>query len=278
MLKKKLNYIKVFGERNTGTRVLLRMLEQQAHVLTYPVDAIDGPDIFHSPKYDPLREQIAKSFDGPWHRLYRDVIRDMETIGNCPTRGWKHAAAVWNEAYNVQQAHVVFCVRNPYSWLLSLMKHSYHIVGPRPATVEEFVVRPWLTLEREEMERLVISPMELWNIKLRSYESFSAQAVQIPPQVIRLEDFVADAEGVVRGVLDGFGIPVSRMQKLAVSTKKDARTAAEISAYYAREGWRENLTSGVVETLNSQIDWEIAARHEYTWLDPQDFPETTLKN
>ena len=50
--------------------------------------------------------------------IYHDALKDDEQALACPTRAWKHSSPAWDEAFVEKQAHVIFCVRNPYSWAL----------------------------------------------------------------------------------------------------------------------------------------------------------------
>jgi len=261
------HFIKIFGERNTGTRALIQMLRALPDVQLRPLGE-RGPS--NLPEYAALRKQIRRSFDREWARIYEDGVRDLEHLATTPTKLWKHAAPVWDTEFARTNAHVIFCVRNPYSWLISLAKRPYHRRGPRSNTLLEFVERPWLTVQREYLPPLLSSPLELWNGKNRAYRRF-AEAANVPTATLYFEDFVADAECELGRILTGFDIPSTALQALDISTK-DNRNIDEIRTFYQSESWRKWLTADVVQAINDRIDWEVAAALGYAKLDPQEFP------
>lgn len=233
-------------------------------------------DIFDASTHSDMRDQIDISLNGAWRRLYHNSMQDLAHSGVCPTQAWKHTAIGWDPVFNTKKAHVLFCVRNPYSWIISLQQHPYHIIGPRPKTLQEFVVRPWMTQHRDNVDVVLSNPMQLWNSKLASYHTFADQDNWVKPQTIQFEHFVAKPRREVIRVLSAFRIPHSKVRLIKTSTKIKGKPLHEISAYYAREGWREHLTKDLVETLNTQIDWDIARSYGYARLDPVDFPDEPL--
>ncbi len=263
-------FIRVFGERNTGTQAITRMLTAQPGVL---------PDITQTtradqlPQYRDILEQVEQHIPKPWQILYRDAVFDMSFAAASPTHMWKHSPLAPHPAFVAEKVHVVCCVRNPYSWAISMAQHPYHKRGPLPDTLVDFLKRPWMTLARDHMDPVLRSPLELWNHKNRSYLDFVQNPQGVPAALVTFEDFVADPPATVTRVLNGFSVPVGDVQPLPRSTKQDSRTAAEIAAYYAHEGWREWLTRDVVQHINDTIDHRLAADLGYTRLDPADFPE-----
>lgn len=260
-------FIKVFGERNTGTRALIRMLSAQKGVQMRPLGERGALNL---PQNADLRAVIEGAYKGKWRKVYRDALRDNEQVLACPTKAWKHALPVWDRAFVEKRAHVVFCVRNPYSWVLSLARRPYHQKGPKTSRVLDFVTQPWLTVSRDNMDAVLRSPMELWNGKVAGYGAFTRQA-SVPVRVIQFESFVADPEGEVRQILSDFGIPFGDVSPVT-STKNPEITLEEISTYYRREDWKKTLTADVVTAINGSIDWELAAQYGYYRLNPAEFP------
>ncbi len=261
-------FIRVFGERNTGTRAILLMLEAQKSVITRQTVA---SRIYDRPENAGLRAQIIQSFDLPWRRIYSDAIRDMEHMDLCPTQMWKHTAIHWHSAFATKKVHVVFVVRNPYSWFISLAKNPYHIFGLRPETLEAFVVQPWMTQRRDNLAPVLPSPMALWQQKTAAYQTFETQA-KVPVQVVRFEDFVADTVKEITRVLDRFGVAHENIRDIESSTKEGGKNLRDITAFYAREGWKNRLTAGLVQLINERVDWNLAAKYGYAPLSPADFP------
>ena len=264
-------FVKVFGERNTGTRALIQMLSAQEGVRMQPFGERGALNL---PQNAEFRAVIEGTYKGKWRKVYRDALRDDEQALACPTKAWKHALPVWDEAYSVKRAHVVFCVRNPYSWALSLARRPYHQKGPRVSGVLDFVTQPWLTVSRDNMAAVLRSPMELWNGKVAAYGAF-IRAADVPTRVIRFERFVADPEVEVRRVLFDFGIWFEGVRAVA-PTKNPAVKLEEISKYYRREDWKKTLTAEIVTAINKSINWELAAEYGYYRLDSADFPSSEI--
>jgi len=264
-------FVKVFGERNTGTRALIRMLAAQKDVRMQPLGERGALNL---PQNADLRAVIEGTYKGKWRKIYRDALRDNEQALACPTKAWKHSLPIWDEAFVKKRAHVVFCVRNPYSWALSLARRPYHQKGPKTVRTQDFVTQPWLTVSRDNMDAVLRSPMELWNGKVAAYGAFMRRA-EVPTRVIRFERFVADPEAEVRQVLSDFGIGFKNVRSV-VSTKNSSMTLEDISAYYRREDWKGALTKDTVEAINGAIDWELAAQYGYYRLDPATFPSREI--
>ncbi len=258
-------FIRVLGERNTGTRAMIQMMRAQAGVRMFPAGE-GGPG--DPPELAGLKAQV-EAIDAPWRAVYRDALRDMVLARACPVKMWKHGRIVPDPAFAEKRAHLVFCVRDPYSWVISLAKNPYHLRGPMPATLAEFVARPWLTMGRDNMDAVLESPLELWNGKNRAYRDFAMEGV--PVEVVRFEDFVVAPEREVMRVLDAFGVAHEGVARLEQSTK-DGRSAEELATYYAREGWTGWLTRDVVAAINARVDWDVAAAFGYARRDPADFP------
>lgn len=264
-------FIKVFGERNTGTRALLQMLGMQPEVSLRPVGA---QAMLNLEANRELRERIDLMFAGRVRRQYRDAVLDLEHAGECPTLAWKHAAPDWDAAFVTKQAHVIFCVRNPYSWVISLAKHPYHKHDRRLNSLETFVEMPWLTMRRDNLAPILGSPLELWNRKNAAYLAF-IRAAEVPTVTMLFEEFVASPASEVRRMLGQFAIPFEGVQALQVSTK-DNRSVTEISVRYAQEEWRDCLNADLINAINAKVDWKVAEAFGYKRLDPADFP--TSKN
>jgi len=185
---------------------------------------------------------------------------------------------IWDEAFERKQAHVIFCVRNPYSWALSLFRRPYHQIGPTTKRMLDFVTLPWLTVSRDNMPAILNSPMELWNGKIAAYGTFMQQA-DVPVRIIRFENFVAKPDLELRQVLSEFEIPFGDIRQISTSVKNPLNTLEDLSAYYKREDWKKSLTGDVVGAINESINWEVAAQHGYRRLDPKDFaPRSTWKS
>jgi len=259
-------FIRVLGERNTGTRALIQMMRAQPSVRLFPRGERGPAD---PPELANLAAQVDR-IKGPWQAIYMDALRDRAFAMACPTKLWKHARLEPDPAFAAKSAHLVFCVRDPYSWVISLARNPYHFRGTMPKTLAAFIAHPWMTLGRDNMAAVLASPLELWNGKNRAYRDFPRDIV--PVETLKFEDFIAAPEVAAARILEAFNVPHGPVERLKDSTK-DSRSLADIADYHAREGWVDWLTSGAVDAINAAIDWDVAAAFGYARRDPAEYPD-----
>ncbi len=257
--------LKVFGERNTATRAVMQMLRALEQVS------------LSMPRGDPgdraqMEAHIRQHMKGMSLKLFMDALEDTKHAQTGGMSDWKHAAPRMDDSYKSLEASVIFLVRNPYSWIWSLAEHPYHARAPWIGDMAAFIARPWLSVARENIQPILYSPMELWNIKLRRYLEFPTKA-GVPAQVLHFEDFVQDPIASLSAILRGFDISPDGLALVETPTKAHARAPAQRKAFYADEGWKGYFTAATIAQVNELIDWEVAAAYGYPRLDPADFPE-----
>ena len=266
--------IKVFGERNTATRAVLRMIDAAPMLLEAGHPGVEDEDL---QKYDIMIDQISSIYAGPWRRVYREAIKDLRARELGALGAWKHAAPAYDPIFKALDVSTLFMVRNPYSWALSLHRRPYHCMGRRQQSLEDFLVFPWLCLGRDNVEPILSSPVYLWNLKLASYAKFRTEAHidGVGCATLRFEQFVQDPVTALSRVLDKLDLPSGSLTAFFETTKVAGDFSKDRRSYYMNERWREDLTATSVGLINDMIDWDLAEVHGYTRLDPQDFPEET---
>lgn len=251
--------IKIFGERNTGTNYLTKVLQDcsAAQVLLG-----DAPRRLSwrlarrvLPKGSRLRGQAWKyeeRFEERW------LTRNFETH-----LGWKHMRLDLDrlEPLATPDLAVLLLVKHPYPWLLSLHKRPY-IVGSGTMTFAEFLTSPLKVLPRHGLPGPAYSPMALWNLNMQSY----LEALERMPQVrlIRSEDLLRDPEGLVQGVLKDWNVPLRA--NLAVdrpSTKGEAKSTSDYQDYYLNERWRGKLDAEAYALMENGLDSDLAQAAGY---------------
>ena len=261
------HFVKIFGERNSGTRAVTQMVRKVKTIHT----CRERPEA-NSPHTaeDDFRDKIGEYYGGKWRRLYDEALTDQLSCANPSVSRWKHAVVAYDESFVSAKASVMFCVRNPYSWAIALAKRPYHRKGPQAESFDEFVDRPWLTVGREHAPAVVRSPLALWNLKYASYLNFTNIAA-VPNTMVRFEDFIADPVPYLVDKMESVGLPTGGVAEIEKSTKDD-RSLDDIRNYYIEEKWRSWLSAPVVEAINRHIDWNIALYFGYGPLQPNDFP------
>jgi hypothetical protein len=152
-----LHLIKIYGERNTNTNYMSKLIELN-------LNAIEVPGVV-----PPIIMKMQKVLPG--NELVRDIYFYLTYRKNL---GWKHTCVKPPEELNQYKSvisNLIFLTitKNPYSWLLSLYRRPYHQYYSDNPSFETFLQRQWKTIGRDNVKNAPITPVELWNIKNKSY-------------------------------------------------------------------------------------------------------------
>ena len=222
------------------------------------------------PDIDILRARIETSFKGFQRRLYRNALDDLRGSRLEGVSAWKHAAPTIDESYHENLVSVLFMVRDPYSWIGSLFRHPYHIRGPRLDTLEGFIQQPWLTMQRDNVDPVLHSPMMLWNEKLRAYLAFMDAAI-VPTTVLKFEDFVLDPVFALSASLARFGVSGEGLEEVEEPTKVKGVDRKNRIEYYQSAAWKKAISPETANLINGFVDWDVAARFGYKLRAPSEF-------
>ena len=255
MHKHKTPGILIFGERNTGTNYLEKLLNLN---LIFPDRA------------------------SPIFKLYRRLpfsIGSSEKLTNLifafnyrRDGGWKHAQITPKDIVKLGKKYnlrFITLTKNPYSFCTSLFKNPYHQVEPKSKTIYEFVRSPWTTRAKDRTyEKVLSSPVELWNLKNNSY----IQASELDPKIVlnlRWEDLIDNPEKTVKKISEHFGVPLSSkfFTNYTKSTKTNPSTTS-YEKYYKDEEWRKELDSATIRLINKKIDPQTAKHFKYKIIRP----------
>jgi len=160
-LVKDLVQIKVFGERHTATRAIIKMIDEADGVGGAGHPGVKARDL---QPYREMFDQLLEVMNGPWKKVYREAVRDLQDDKVGPVGAWKHAAP------------------------------RYGGLGAPKADFLEFLKFPWVTMGRDRVEQILGSPMDLWSRKLEAYQTFEAAALAdgTPVETLKFEEFVQD--------------------------------------------------------------------------------------
>ena len=245
-------YIKVYGERNTNTNYIEKLIELNLDVVQIPGTV--PPIILKMQKALPGNEMIRDIY---FHLTYRNNL------------GWKHTCVKPQEElnqYKLVDSHLVFLTitKNPYSWLLSLYRRPYHQYYSRKPSFEEFLQRKWETIGRDNTKDDLASPIELWNTKNQSYLQLDRKySINITTE----STFTNPVE-----VIDKISHELSIEKKSDIffnydrSTKDKTKDSAYYKDYYLSEKWRENLSIEAIEIINESIDKNLMAHFGYSLI------------
>jgi len=255
--------VKIFGERNTGTRAVITMLRMAEGVR--PVSPKDP-----MPDLDELTGRIEATLTGFRKMVYRDAIRDIRDGRLGGISSWKHAAPKIDHSYVSKGASVLFLVRDPYSWIASLYRNPYHARAPEFESLNAFIRFPWVTLARDNVAPILPSPMDLWNTKLRAYREF-ARVAPVPSAIIQFENFVLTPVLALSTALEALGIEAENLFEIEASTKGLEEDRFARQAHYREEAWKRQVSLQDAELINGLVDWEVAESFGYQQRSPEEF-------
>ena len=222
-------FLKIYGERNTGTQFLSELIR-----LNFRVEEVPGT----APKSIRKLQEFL-----PGKELIIDIYFYLTYYRNL---GWKHSvvkAPEDYEKYNICSKNLSFVTitKNPYSWLLSLYKRPYHQYILEKKDFETFLSSPWKTIGRDNAPRSLSSPVELRNIKNYSYLQFINN---YPVLTIKYEDLLAGPKQVLEllGKTLSYNWKVDQFKNYEKSTKESNKDYNYYRDYYTNERWKDELS------------------------------------
>jgi hypothetical protein len=248
------NRVKIFGERNTGTNASSRIIEGNSDARCLPATSGD---------LNPLLGRIGNTAWLPGKKI-RERLLDSIFEGKGPLCAWKHCATNFADAAPFDGVLVLFTVRHPASWLVSLFNRPYQRLERTPSTLAEFLNSKWETAGREQLGRASFRPLDLLQVKLDSYFSFAGRLAErgIAHHFLRFEDIVLNQQAIYSSIAPDLENARTNFHELRTSTKDRSKTLDDYRDYYGNERWREALNE-LEASINAQIDWRKFARFGY---------------
>lgn len=244
--------IKIYGERNTNTNYLSRLLALNLDAAELPGTVPRSWSLYSRrlPGYEAVRDLYFR------HTYRRNL-------------GWKHAfpapADELRRESLLASHDVAFLTltKNPYAWLLSAHRRPYH-QSRGSIDFDSFLGRPWRLVGREngrDAGRQLPNPVELWNRKNASYLDLA----ELGALNLKAEGLLEDAEGVIEQISRSFSIPrkSAGFVNYEKSTKDRGKDSSYYRDYYLNERWRDKLTDAAVERINALLDRRILQHFGY---------------
>jgi hypothetical protein len=244
--------VKIYGERNTNTNYLAKLIALNLDATQIPGTVPNGID------------RLAQVLPG------NELIRDCyHKLAYAKTLGWKHTrvkplSELRRYSLVTDGTALITITKNPYSWLLSLYEHPYHQYYSHKPDFEGFLTTPWKTVRRDNVPASSLTPVELWNVKNRSYVQSDDDCLLN----LTSEGILKDPEQVIRTISRRYGIPLKtgRFTNYEKSTKEPGKSNGWYRSYYLSEQWREQLSSRAIAIINDSIDTDLMAYFDYPVL------------
>lgn len=240
--------LKVYGERNSGTRYLERLVAANLRVRLLRGEA---------PRF--------VTWLGPDSEAMRDRYFRLTVRRNL---GWKHrlppgAAELAGHGSSGRTARFLTLVKNPYSWVLSMLRRPYS-AGRSYASLEELVTSPWHTVGRECAPAQFADAVAMWNAKAAANLALPAGRTAN----LRYEDLIADPEARIDALARDLGLErrSERFWNEQSSTKRTGQTFDDYRSYYLEGRWREKLGDGEVRLISMRLDPAVMSAYGYEVL------------
>jgi hypothetical protein len=249
-------YIKIFGERCSGTKFLNEFLSRNLAGISV---------LSHKTNEVPRARADLFAGDYPGEILDTLVLErfiDQQRKKEFPSNyGWKHASV--SESYLrssplFSETLFIFIVRNPFYFLNSLFLRQQNLY-PQRAGIDRkrFVRSPIVANERDNLDDILVdSPIVLWNKKNRSYVETVKDLDNA--KLVRFEDLVQDPQGFLHWI-ETAGITLAG--ELDVPQESTNRATLGFEDYKAKAlsyQARCDFSDDEIDFINAAIDRELA--------------------
>ncbi len=263
-------YVKIYGERNTGTNFVQQMIRQNFRCQPIPGTLADACPGYRESIEEELKPRVS---DEAKKIMIRQTKMDAYFRGNLwNTLGWKHAVPPIEvilarpDRDNIQ---FVTVTKNPYAWALSLFRRPYENISIKgPDKFSDFISEPWVTVERDNAPAILASPIELWNIKESGYERL---AKEVDVLRCRYEDVLIDPSHFLTSLSNHLEKTNDEFEIVTDAAKERDKGKKDLNYYqdyYLNQRWRDNLNAGDIRLINRFLDRSVVEEAGYEMLTP----------
>jgi hypothetical protein len=248
--------LKIYGERNSGTTFLSRLLW-----LNFENRQLPGTVLARDVPFRTRLLAIRKN----WREPIADAYFACTYHSNL---GWKHAMAPDSLYLDVARKDVAFITvtKNPYSWLLSTFNRPYH-AKQKYESLQSFLAAPWQVVHRERYTRPAFqNPVHLWCEKNRSYYRLKKDAARSVN--LRYEDLLANPVAALDQIGKQFGLKrrTRAWRVIQKSTNNSDGSLTSYQKYYLHEEWKQRLDRSLISIINRDLDQDLVEALGYQTL------------
>lgn len=168
----KISFVKVFGERNTGTNFLNQLIRKNTNLIVLE----HGNNSLSKERFNSLRRGFPfwQRYSPALKSLVLDRLIDQQRNDEyLENFGWKHAFVDVKDlevSPRFDQTFFIFLVRNPWRFVSALHRRPYNLFPRKKCNISEFVDSCFIANERDRLPcNFVESPIDFWNLKVDSY-------------------------------------------------------------------------------------------------------------
>ncbi|GAM56245.1 hypothetical protein JCM19231_2499 [Vibrio ishigakensis] len=241
---------KVYGERNTATNYLIKLLSinfPRINILRSTVDPSVLPKNVNLPASD--REKLI------------DNYFESSFSSNL---GWKHSFICSDKLRKhkeiLSKTLIITITKNPYSWLLSFYRKPYHRLNDYYDDFRGFLKPEWRTVGRDGLDDLYLSPIEIWNLKNRSYVDCEVGNVLN----IKSENLIINPKVELDRISQAvFNRDCEIFCNYFRSTKSDKKDSEYYKSYYKNEIWKKEIKREDIKYITERLDFSLMKKLRY---------------
>jgi hypothetical protein len=246
-------YVKVFGERNSGTIYLTGLIRENTNAIILEGDtrgkggSLNGQNVL-----------FKGAYTGD-----NDYLQDLDHFRILQSDfGWKHAAPptdVMNFSLHGYLTKFIFTAKHPCFWLQSIFKRPYN---PRLSSIgsfSEFIRSPWPVSRRDNIgsESVLETPIDLFNRKVTSYieclDKFPENSA-----FVKYEDLLHDTQGSVERVCNGvLGAGTIPFKNLMRSTKSADENFDFYKKKYTSRDYLDQISKEDLTFIGSKLSARV---------------------
>ena len=254
--------IKVYGERNTGTRFLQELLRTN-----FASPQLPGGAGVHEDREG--TEEDLKPYKGLFKKIAIDRVSNLSNARSLPrTLGWKHmsppTALLATTPEMAQSTLFIVTVKHPVFWALSYKRHPYNsYFPPAKMSFSAFIRHLFIPMGRDNVDAPYYrSVLELYAAKVDGYRALSSLGV--PFELVRYEDLIADVSKFLRTIEEKYHLPRcshSDIIRQETTKRHDSTTFEEF-----REKYKVEEAARVVSREDYEFILSTFGRERLTWL------------
>ena len=246
-----MHYLKIYGERNTGTNWVRRLVE-----LNLAVEIVPG-----------VAPTWIRYITNKYNSRIRDNVIDYYFQYSINRNlGWKHCNVdnpLLRKIFAKKDSKyytIISLTKNPYSWLLSLYDESYHVNFDNHAHgFLQFLQFSWKPVNRELLAKTLTNAISTWNLKNGAYIKNDKIVKFRYEDLVRSPDLLVDKLECLPRKSSEF----INMEKCAKRTNKSFE---DYSEYYLSEKWKKRLTRESIEFINKRLDPDVMTYFSYNFI------------
>lgn len=252
-------YVKVFGERNSGTIYLTALVRENTNAIMMEGDTRG-------------KAGLLKSENRVFPEAYthdNDYVQDMDHFRMLHSDfGWKHARppidVIEFSAYS-RLTKFIYTTKHPCFWLQSMFNRPYNPRLSRAASFSDFIRSPWPLSRRDNIDgTTVATPIELFNKKVRSYMEMLRKYPD-NSVFVRYEDLLEDTEQTVtRACSNILGFGESAFKNILDSTKSAGENFDFYRKKYLSENYVDSISDEDLDFIDSKLDKNLMERCGYS--------------